>query len=219
MFTAVASLFVADAAMRTQSDYAGLYLVHQMEMGGALELSSSGHFRYELDYGAVSESAEGDWLIDEAAVRLTSDPMPREPDFVLIRDNPAPAGELYVAVENDGDNWSGLTVLVTAEGHEKPLLLYANEDGRVSVPGARRAASVKMLLPVDETGGEPVEPVKLSADRGHRLLFKLEPNAVGKAPLRDERLVIEGSSLILYRYDSKIIFQRLRETRSPRKLH
>lgn len=216
MLAAVASLLVADAAMRAQSDYAGLYVAHQMEMAGALELTRSGHFRYQLDYGAVSESAEGDWLVDGTAVRLTSDPMPREPDFVLIRDNPAPAGELYVAVENDGDSWSPLTVLVTAEGYEDPLLLYANEDGRVLVPGARRAISVKMLLPVYETGGEPV---KLSADRGHRLLLKLEANDVGKAQLRGERLAIEGSSLILYRYDSKIIFQRVRETRSPPKLH
>ena len=36
---------------------AGLYQAQQMEVGAALELQKNGHFRYQLDYGAVSESA------------------------------------------------------------------------------------------------------------------------------------------------------------------
>ena len=35
-----------------------------MEVGAALELQKNGHFRYQLDYGAVSEHAEGDWTFD-----------------------------------------------------------------------------------------------------------------------------------------------------------
>ena len=34
-----------------------------MEVGVALELQKNGHFRYQLDYGAVSEQADGDWTL------------------------------------------------------------------------------------------------------------------------------------------------------------
>ena len=58
---------------------AGLYQAQQMEVGAALELQKNGHFRYQLDYGAVSESAEGDWTFDGKTVRLTTNPRPSQP--------------------------------------------------------------------------------------------------------------------------------------------
>jgi hypothetical protein len=47
-----------------------------MEMGGGLELRADGRFRYALEYGAVSEIAEGKWAVENDTVRLTTDPMP-----------------------------------------------------------------------------------------------------------------------------------------------
>lgn len=186
---------------------AGLYVVHQMEMGGALELQKNGHFRYQLDYGAVSETAEGDWATDGNSVRLTSNPMPRRPDFIVERDDAAPAGELYVAVDNPDMSWSPLTVELTVDGFDTPVEVYAQDDGRVDPPDGRRITAVKMLLPVYETGGEPVQ---LSADRGHRLLFKPRMNDAGQAPLRGEQLLLKGSDLVMHRYDAEIIFRRER---------
>lgn len=185
---------------------AGLYVIHQMEMGGALELQHSGHFRYELDYGAVSETAEGDWTSDGKTVRLTSNPMPVEPDFALVRDDPAPAGELYVAVE-DGPfgTWTPLTVELQVDGFDRPILAYAEDDGRVEPPEGHRILSVKMQLPAYETGGAPVE---LSADRGHHMLFRVEQNDIGTAALRGETLTLDGSSLVMHRYDADIVFRR-----------
>lgn len=55
---------------------AGLYETSQMEVAAALELQTGGHFRYALEYGAVSERGEGDWGFDGRSVRLTSNPMP-----------------------------------------------------------------------------------------------------------------------------------------------
>lgn len=54
----------------------GRYETGQMEVAAALELSKEGRFRYALDYGAVSEQSEGDWLFDGKQVTLTSNPMP-----------------------------------------------------------------------------------------------------------------------------------------------
>jgi hypothetical protein len=50
----------------------GFYRSNQMEMGAALELEDDGHFQYQLDYGAVSEGAEGSWTSDGSNVYLTA---------------------------------------------------------------------------------------------------------------------------------------------------
>jgi len=51
---------------------AGFYRSNQMEIGAALELDQDGSFQYQLDYGAVSEAAEGRWSSDGATVYLTA---------------------------------------------------------------------------------------------------------------------------------------------------
>jgi hypothetical protein len=50
--------------------------------------------------------------------------------------------------------------------------------------------------------------VKLGADRGHRLTFKLEANDMGKAAFRGQELTLDGASFIMDRYDTRIIFKR-----------
>ena len=69
-----AALLVAEPA--AARDVAGLYAIDQMEMAGGLELGPDGRFRYALDYGAVSEEAEGEWKIEGGTVLLTTNPMP-----------------------------------------------------------------------------------------------------------------------------------------------
>ena len=53
----------------------GFYRSNQMEIGAALELEEDGKFQYQLDYGAVSESAEGNWSSDGVNVYLTATEM------------------------------------------------------------------------------------------------------------------------------------------------
>jgi hypothetical protein len=50
----------------------GFYRSNQMEVGAALELDPDGRFMYQLDYGAVSEAAEGTWTSDRETVFLTA---------------------------------------------------------------------------------------------------------------------------------------------------
>jgi hypothetical protein len=50
----------------------GFYMSHQIEVGAALELDQDGKFQYQLDYGAVSEAAEGTWSSDGTTVYLTA---------------------------------------------------------------------------------------------------------------------------------------------------
>jgi hypothetical protein len=49
----------------------GFYLGNQMEMAAAIELEPDGKFAYALDYGAVSETAEGRWRVEGEQVVLT----------------------------------------------------------------------------------------------------------------------------------------------------
>jgi hypothetical protein len=72
-----AALLALAPAGPTAQDLIGIYRLSQMEMGGGLELTSDGHFRYQLDYGAVSEAAQGRWTLDSSGVHLNSDPIPR----------------------------------------------------------------------------------------------------------------------------------------------
>ena len=73
-----AILLLAAAPPSAVQDVAGQYEINQMEMGGGLELRANGRFRYALEYGAVSEVAEGKWAVENGTVRLTTDPMPPE---------------------------------------------------------------------------------------------------------------------------------------------
>src|SRR3954451_22959197 len=126
------ALFIAAAA---PAPFAGLYQAHQIEIGAALELQPNGHFRYQLDYGAVSEHAEGDWTFEGTDLRLTTRPSPRLPAFELVRDDPAPVGELTINLEAPGlgSNYR-LDALATDASGEKGLVT-TNGEGRVDLGG------------------------------------------------------------------------------------
>lgn len=71
------------AALQPQA-HSGFYTSNQIEVGAALELDEDGKFQYQLDYGAVSESAEGQWSSDGKAIYLTAKTMTgafKEPSF------------------------------------------------------------------------------------------------------------------------------------------
>lgn len=65
----IAALFLAAAE---PPPVTGFYRSNQMEIGAALELEADGKFQYQLDYGAVSESAEGSWSANGSTVFLTA---------------------------------------------------------------------------------------------------------------------------------------------------
>ncbi|MFP5330033.1 MAG: hypothetical protein ACLGHC_07865 [Alphaproteobacteria bacterium] len=199
------ALLLAAIWPHSSAGVAGLYVTNQMEMAGALELQPQGRFRYRFDYGAVSEEAEGVWTSDGRSVRLTSEPMPRLPAFTLLSDDPAPSGQLFVAIDNPPLRWSPLEVEVTPAGGGAPIAASAGEDGRVDLPEGVRAAAVRLLFPVYESAGEPV---KLEGDRGHRLLFRLDPNDFGKAAFRGEAMPLDAGAIIMHRYETTIVFRR-----------
>jgi hypothetical protein len=184
----------------------GIYRSQQIEVGAGLELKEDGRFRYALDYGAVSELAEGKWTSDGKTVRLTSVPMPKAPGFEIVKDDPAPPGELWVEFENPGFDWGGpLEMLLTIDGETTLLRTAPDELGRVDV-GQRKILAIRPLIPVYEEFGPPL---KLAPGRGHRLTVRFSRNDLGKARFSGEPLTIEDGDLLLKRYDTTIRFRRV----------
>ena len=63
------ALLLLQAAM---ADLSGFYSASQMEVAAAIDLEPDGKFAYALDYGAVSEVAEGTWTSAGPTIYLTS---------------------------------------------------------------------------------------------------------------------------------------------------
>ena len=195
------------AAVATPESVAGLYQSQQMEVGAALELKKNGHFRYELSYGAVDEQSEGDWTFDGKAVRLTSKPMPKEPSFELVSDKPAAKCSLSLSVDWGHFNWnSPPDVLVTYEGAPKELhFLKADEEGKVHLANC----AVTSVLPIVPMFDIPGAPLQLASGTGHKLSLRFVPNDLGHVAFRGEPVKIDGSDLLLERYDAEIRFIRV----------
>lgn len=203
MLTALLWLAVAPA----HASVAGLYQSQTMEVGAALWLRKGGHFRYQLDYGAVSESAEGDWTFDGKVVRLTTHPTPKPPKFELVSDGAAPAGELYMTVENSDDWGHPLEAIAVDQVKKTGFEIDADDGGRVDLAGKPPVTAIAPMMPVYGPTGD-IFP--LSADRGHKLLFRFHSNDLGKAAFKNEPLALNGRSLVLNRYDTSIRFVRVR---------
>jgi hypothetical protein len=194
-------LLIAPAAV------AGLYRAQQMEVGAALELRKNHHFRYQLDYGAVSEQAEGDWTFDGKAVRLTTRPKPNAPAFELVRDDPAPAGEVTIAVEPPGFGAEGYRIeaIGTDAASGERGLVRTDSDGRVE-SGGHKLSVIEPMVPVY---GLPGGRFVLSPERGHRLLLRFHANDLGRAAFDREPLLFSEGALVLNRYETQIRFIRV----------
>jgi hypothetical protein len=200
-----ACLWVAAAA--PASSPTGLYQIRQMEMAGGLELQKDGHFRYAFTYGAVDEEAKGDWAFDGKSVFLTSNPMPKAPAFELVSDDPAPKGELYMTLEDPGFEWGHGLEAIAADAQKNGFELSADESGRVDLTGRPPVVAVAPEMPVCGPTGD-IFP--LSADRGHKLIFRFHRNDLGKVRFDKQPLLINGSDLLLERYDATIRFTKVR---------
>ena len=209
----LAALLLGAAPAPSAGGVAGLYEIRQMEMGGGLELSTDGRFRYALDYGAASEQGEGRWTAKGDRILLTSDPMPRGPSFEVMKDEPAPQGELWVvlAPPGFGDFTTNLEALVTFKDGRREEI---RDDGDGHMPvDARTAAAIQPIVPVY---GDVTAAIPLSPDRGHRLTLQFKPNDLGKPRFDNEPLGREGDTLVLYRYDAKIVFKPVERKPQPR---
>ena len=201
---AILALLLAAAPAAGVDQDAGLYEIRQMEMGGGLELTPNGRFRYALDYGAASEQGEGRWVAKDGRILLTSDPMPKAPSFDVVKDDPAPPGELWLqlAPPGFGDFTTNLEAVATLKDGSRGEI-RDDGDGHMRVD-ARTVTAIQPVVPIygDVTAAIPISP-----ERGHRITLRFMPNDLGKPRFNAEPLTREGNTLVLYRYDAKIVFK------------
>lgn len=178
-----------------------------MEMAGGLELQPNGHFRYALEYGAASEQGEGDWVAEGNAILLTSNPKPKAPNFVLVKDEPASPGTLSVTLEPPGFGWIGrLDLVATIAGEDQPVALEATSDGDVDTHGTT-VTSIRPVVPIYSILGDPIA----LRPGGHKIVLRFMPNDVGKASFNREPLAIDSGNLVMRRYDAVITFHRAKQ--------
>ena len=205
MLLAAAFLAVAPVAA-TKASLAGLYEIRQMEIGGGLELKPNGHFRYALSYGAIDEEGEGDWTFDGKQVLLTSNPMPKGPNFELVRDDPAPKGELFLKLEDPGFQWGHPLEVIATPDLKTGFEISADENGKVDLAGKPAIVAISPKMPIYGSTGQIF---KLSGDRGHKLLFRFHRNDLGKVAFDRQPLARDGPNLHLNRWDTDIRFIRV----------
>lgn len=202
----LAALLLGMASASAATSLAGIYEIRQTEMAGGLELRSDGHFRYAFSYGALDEEGAGDWVFDGRRILLTSDPMPTRPRFELVRDDPAPKGELYMTLEDPAFEWE-VPLHALATDLKKGFEIEAGEDGRVDLQGKPPVLAVAPLMP----GYGPTEDsFRIDQGRGHRLLFRFHKNDLGKAAFKGEPLEVRPEELLMNHYDTQIRFMRVR---------
>jgi hypothetical protein len=204
MFAAALLLLAAPASGASP---VGRYETHQMEVAAGLELKANHRFRYALSYGAVDEEGEGEWSFDGKTVRLTSNPMPRAPSFELVRDDPAPKGELYLNLEDPGFEWGHPLYALAADESKHAFEIEADDSGRVDLSGKPAVAMIAPEMPVFGPTGDVF---KLSQDHGHKLLFRFHRNDLGNARFDRQPLEGKGGDLLLQRYDTTFRFQKVR---------
>lgn len=198
--------FIMPAMAQDRAALSGGYQADQMEVGAALLLAPDGRFRYVLDYGAVSESAEGRWTAEGDTVRLTTEPKVKPPAFAVVKDEPAQAGELRVALADPGFDWGDpLEVAIEFAGVAGRRVRAVGKDGLVPLEPGETPVSVVPVMPVYGIA----EPPHRLTPGGHHILFRFDANDFGRADFSGEPLRIDGTTLVLNRYDIAIRFKRV----------
>jgi len=182
----------------------GQYDGGQMEVAAGLELSADGRFRYGLSYGASDEQATGTWHADDGHVVLDSDPV-KAPCFTLLGQTLGEEGLLHVDLQvPDGmDAQYFRAVVQLSDGRQIDGQLSA--DG-LSLPleAGQRPARIRIVLPVFELVGDPVE---IDAAKGLRFRFRFEPNDLGRVEFKGTALTIDKGQLILLRHGVELHFR------------
>ena len=184
-------------AMQNANCVAGHYHGAAMEIAAALELGPDHRFRYRLIYGALDETAEGQWKATDGTLFLTSDPV-TPPAFAFVSEGPSPDSGLHI----DLDLPQGLSrQYFDAElglADDSTVTYQFAEDGLVvTEPGHARPVQVRLLLPIFSVASA-AQPV--TGEGARSLRFRFDPNDLGKVAFTDTPLEIGPGSVLLERH-------------------
>ncbi|WP_157216057.1 hypothetical protein [Flavisphingomonas formosensis] len=191
-------LLAAPALAETPSDIAGGYFTSQPEVASELMLKPDGRFQWYLSYGALDENATGSWKRQGDTVLLTTEPVVTPPRFSLDAAVPDPEKALKIRVAGpDGKPIGRVDVALTAaDGTVQATATDENGYALFAKPGTR-SQSVKLGIRVFGVASEAF-PVDLA--KGNLMLFRFEPNDLGRADFKAEPVRIRDGALVLDRW-------------------
>ncbi|MGA2369449.1 MAG: hypothetical protein ACLPPV_21660 [Candidatus Korobacteraceae bacterium] len=188
--------FVALTALG--QDMAGNYVLRGvMEVGSELLLKPDGKFEFMLAYGAADYWAKGTWSRDGAAVVLHSVGKEEAP-FRLLRSEAGKPGQIRVVVLGQNDKGvENIDVHLLIAG--KALNGRTDSDGAAVFPDDPKAHAVAFEVPVYEVQAGPYEIDPTKKD----FYFEINGDAITQVFFKDERLAIDGTTLVMKHGDPK----------------
>jgi hypothetical protein len=188
--------FVALTALG--QDMAGNYVLRGvMEVGSELLLKPDGKFEFMLAYGAADYWAKGTWSRDGAAVVLHSAGKEEAP-FRLLRSEAGKPGQIRVVVLGQNDKGvENIDVHLLIAG--KALNGRTDSDGAAVFPDDPKAHAVAFEVPVYEVQAGPYEIDPTKKD----FYFEINGDAITQVFFKDERLAIDGTTLVMKHGDPK----------------
>jgi len=194
MKIAAALLLALIAVTACAQDMAGHYYLHGvMEVGSEMVLKPDGNFEWDLEYGAADYWAKGTWHRDGDAVVLHSTGKEGEP-FRFLRSEAGKPGQIRVFVlSKNGKGVDNIdTYLLIGD---KPQEGRTDGDGMAAYPDDPKARAIVLEVRVYDAQSAPfkIDPAKKD------YYFEIDGEAMTQVFFKDERLTIDGSSLIMKR--------------------
>ena len=191
-------LLAGPARAQTPPEIAGGYFTSQPEVASELMLKPDGRFQWYLSYGALDENATGRWTRQGDTVLLTTEPAVKPPVFSLDAAVPDPEKALKIRVAGpDGKPIGRVDIaLIGAGGDAQTASTDENGTAVFAKPGTGRL-SVKLGIRVFGVASDAF-PVDLT--KGNLMLFRFEPNDLGRADFKAAPVRIEEGALVLERW-------------------
>jgi len=177
------------------ADMSGHYAAHNvMEVGTELLLRPNGTFEFAFAYGATDYYAKGTWRAEGDSVFLTTEGK-EEPPFRLIRSEATKTPGTRVWVKGPGgEPVPDIDVMI-----ETPA---GKTVGRTSDTGAAeftdktgaRSALIRVEVYQLEAGPFALNPAH------NDCYFEINGDAIARVPFKDERLKIDGTTLVMARF-------------------
>jgi hypothetical protein len=184
-------LTLSPIAVRSD-DLVGHYVLRGvMEVGSELLLKPDGTFEYMLAYGAADYWAKGTWRPDGDAVVLNSSGK-EEAAFRLLRSEAGKPGRICVWVM--GQNGHGVAnIHVELKAGEEHFEATSDSDGAAVFPDAKGARAIGFEVRVYSVKAGPFDGSASDRD----FYFEINGEAITQVLFQNERLAIEGKSLVM----------------------
>jgi len=177
------------------ADVAGHYVLRNvMEVGSELLLRPDGTFEFMLAYGAADYYAKGAWRTEGGAVILNT-AGEEEPPFRLTRSaaTKSPGTRVWVLAPN-GEPAPRIDVVIETAGGKSAA--QTSEKGVAEFADKTGARSAVLQIEVYQVQAGP-----FALNTAHNdFYFEINGDAITRVPFKDERLAIEGTTLVMTHY-------------------